>query len=202
MLKDLWTRSQEAFEKLSRRERRLLLLVLTTAISAGWYEAFWVPLSQELARVERRLAHVTKVKDPRVVEVGPQDQTWAMRVERLVPQEAMADLVDRLTHRASGLNLVGFEMEPVQGVLQCKEGLGSRGTGALFRHALKLSWEGEYSGVLNQMHVVERLPWTLKADHFELEVTHFPRASVVLHLHFLSLSHALFAKGSPETPGE
>ena len=194
MAYNLWKKSQKGFDGLSRRERILSWATLTVIWIVGWYHFVWMPFSLRLTGVEHQLLRL--LQHPVAVQGVTDSGHISARLGQLVPPEGMVDLVDRLMDVKGGLVLLGLEAQPAHLLLHCERGLGHYGSGSVFRYDLKLSLEGDYPSILNYFHRIGSAPWKIQTDYVEFKVTTSSQAIVLLHLHFLSLSHSLLAQVS------
>lgn len=133
-------------------------------------------LRQELQNLESSLRQVTK---------------------QLVPPEQMARLLETMLTREEGLELVQLEGLGARPLLQPSDdgaapSAGERGEGGtmLFRHGLRIEFEGGYLASLRYLRALEELPWQFLWDSVELEVEKHPTTRVSITVHSLSLERA------------
>lgn len=148
-----------------------------------------------------------RAEDP---DAGNQSRLAALRTElegletelqqvtkRLVPPRQMAGLLETMLTREPGLALVrleGLGARPVfepdgEGEASPTDPAGARGT-ALFRHGLRVVFEGGYMAALRYLRALEALPWQFLWESVALEVEDHPAARVSITVHSLSLEQA------------
>lgn len=57
----------------------------------------------------------------------------------------------------------------------------------IFKHSLRIVFEGDYFKTLHYLRSLEAMPWRLYWDNVEYQVTKYPKASVAITVHTLSL---------------
>lgn len=67
---------------------------------------------------------------------------------------------------------------------QAKGGAGDAG---VYRHGLVIEFRGSYLSTLKYLHELDKLPWQFYWDSVELDVKHYPEATVTITVHTLSL---------------
>ncbi len=173
------------------RERVLLFLVVIAATLAGWYRLVWLPFAQERARMEKGLADTAHHRADRPTDDQP-EAPWLHLASQWVPAGESAGLLARLTQTTGGLRLIGLAVQPPNRLLSCAKGLNHDDPGTLFRQELTLTWEGEYPALLTYMHRLEATPWPVQVDHLDYTVHPPTPATLLLKLHFFTLSRSPF----------
>lgn len=133
-------------------------------------------LREELQNLESSLRQVTK---------------------QLVPPEQMARLLETVLTREEGLELVQLEglgarpvFDPAGDGTASAEGERGEGGTMLFRHGLRIEFEGDYLASLRYLNALEELPWQFLWERVELEVEEHPTTRVSITVHSLSLERA------------
>ena len=57
----------------------------------------------------------------------------------------------------------------------------------IYKHGMRIVFEGDYFKTLRYLQALEALPWRLYWDNVEYQVTKYPKASVAITVHTLSL---------------
>jgi len=57
----------------------------------------------------------------------------------------------------------------------------------IYKHGLRIVFEGDYFKTLNYLRALEAMPWSLYWDNVEYKVTKYPKARVAITVHTLSL---------------
>jgi len=87
--------------------------------------------------------------------------------EQLIQPEELSDLEENVTERADGAQ----QNTRVE----------------VFRHGLQIEFEGNYLATLNYLKTLEGLDWEFYWDAVQLKVTEYPKSTVVITVHTLSL---------------
>ena len=135
----------------------------------------------------------------------------ARATEHLVPPGEMAELLEAVLTRETRLQLVkleGLGAEPLfapdlvpnlvsdlvpdlQGALEGSEQAGSMATViGLYRHGLRIDFEGGYLDTLQYLVALENLQWRFLWDNVSYEVSQYPVARVSITVYSLSLDDA------------
>ena len=117
----------------------------------------------------------------------------------LVSPQQMPQILEDLLKRQKGLHLVRMENLPAVAVALRNDGKSdaarkaSKAAGAeageprLYRHALRIEFEGDYLSTLHYLQAIEGLSRRLFWTGFEFKVERYPKARVVLTVETLSL---------------
>jgi len=57
----------------------------------------------------------------------------------------------------------------------------------IYKHGMRIVFEGDYFKTLKYLQALETMPWRLYWDNVEYHVTEYPKASVAITVHTLSL---------------
>jgi MSHA biogenesis protein MshJ len=210
----------ERLERLTRRERGLLLAAILVVLTLVWNALAFSPLwSRRLAaesaaaQVSARVSDLTvrgaeiaarAQQDPdrdnrqRLVQLQEEIRLLDARLQEetgsLVSPREMPLLLEELLRKTQGLKLVGLENLPPVPIL-AHPAEGSTGAALtlpnLYRHGLRLELEGGFPATLAYLKALEQLPRGLFWDGLEFEVLEHPRARIVLTVYTLSLRQEL-----------
>lgn len=110
----------------------------------------------------------------------------------LVPPRDMARVLEEVLERQQALTLVHLEnlgaeplFEPAREVDNTEK--AAHGLPRLYRHGLRIEFQGTYQGTLDYLQALEALPHNLFWGGLELRVTEYPMARVGLTVYTLSL---------------
>lgn len=117
-----------------------------------------------------------------------------LTIEFIQPVQ-MAGVLRDMLHAESGLVLTSLESLGVQPLFPTKgdnktknEKKGTRTQQPeIYKHGLRIVFEGNYFKTLKYLRALEAMPWSLYWDNVEYRVTKYPKASVVITVHTLSL---------------
>ncbi|HHI92864.1 MAG TPA: hypothetical protein ENK04_05005 [Gammaproteobacteria bacterium] len=117
-----------------------------------------------------------------------------LTIEFIQPTQ-MAGILRDMLHAESGLVLTSLESLGVQPLFPEEEGNKTENEKnrsrthqpEIYKHGLRIVFEGDYFKTLNYLHALENMSWSLYWDNVEYEVTKYPKASVAITVHTLSL---------------
>ncbi|BCR06407.1 hypothetical protein DESUT3_34760 [Desulfuromonas versatilis] len=204
----------ERLEKRSLRERALLLLGALALLAAAWHALLYQPIEERRRLLQARIQAID-VQTAQITAQGEQvialhsqdpDQKNRLALQQLEAEiaaigaelEGMADnlvspremprLVEQVLSRQKGLRLLRMEnLEPVA-LLEAPAGAALPGEMPnLYRHALRIEFEGSYVDTLAYLRELETLPRHLFWDELQIEVLRHPTSRVRLTVHTLSL---------------
>lgn len=126
------------------------------------------PAQAELRRLEEQVARI--------------DAGISSAVERLIPPEAAAEILEELLAGDERLKLVRLTSAPPR-----KLGLElAQGGRLLYQHRITIEVEGDFASTLAYLRRIEGSRWQLLWDRLEYRVEQFPDANVTIELHTLS----------------
>ena len=147
------------------------------------------PNRERLAALEQRLEAV--------------EATIAEEVAELISPRQMARVLEDVLTRVGdggGLRLLSMENLPAEPLLPAAEddetageaveggmGKADRATAGIYRHRLRIVFEGRFDGTVDYLQALEALPWGLFWDQLRLELAEYPVARVTVEVHTLSL---------------
>jgi len=117
-----------------------------------------------------------------------------LTIEFIQPVQ-MAGVLRDLLHAESGLVLTSLESLGVQPLFPTEESTKTKNERSgprthqpeIYKHGLRIVFEGDYLKTLSYLHALEAMPWNLYWDNVEYKVTDYPKASVAITVHTLSL---------------
>jgi MSHA biogenesis protein MshJ len=218
--KALLTALLEQFGQRSRREQFLLLAVLFAVIIAPWYSFVADPLLVKMHTLQEQIVStreknsqlkvqssevmVRNQADPdlenhrRLEQLHAEIQQSDLRLQQmtlgLIPPKEMAQVLEKVLQRESGLRFLKLENIPAVAMVPA----GSSTVGAeaappgvpllrLYQHGLRLEFEGSYLEAIAYLRQLEGLPYRFIWDELEIEVQDYPKARIVITVHTLSL---------------
>jgi len=110
--------------------------------------------------------------------------------DRLVPPEKMANLLEQVLAKNSGLQLVSLDTLPVALFIEPKSDAASKAGGAdkqIYQHGVRMTVRGSYADLLKYMAALEKLPAQMFWGNAKLNVVRYPSSELTLTLYTLSL---------------
>lgn len=124
----------------------------------------------------------------------------------LVAPQQMPTLLEDILRRNRGLHLVSLKTLPMQNLAATLDGTASSEPGkqaqkqqvsapelAVFQHGVEITVEGGYLDLLRYLIAMESSPWRMFWGKADLNVENYPKATLTLRLHTLSLDKAWLA---------
>ncbi|MCG2576769.1 type II secretion system protein GspM [Dechloromonas sp. XY25] len=215
-LRQDWSRLNDRYQALSRRERLLVALAAVFGPLLIGYSLFVDPQSARLKAMENTLAGegstVARLQaeqaslqqqlsvDP---DAGRKADLAALTAERgrldeqlrqfsavLVRPEEMNGLLESILARHAGLRLLGLKTVAPQSVLvrEAKEGDGKpvERSFDLYRHGVEIRLEGSYGQLQAYLSQLEKLQQKLLWGPLKYQVIDYPRAELTLTVYTLS----------------
>jgi len=200
----------------SFREQLLILLCGLIVVLMVMYNFLLEPLlnnseklqqntinaSKEMTTLEGKVAKLTdKLKtDPnqpirdRIILLEDQIQSITKRLEtqtnNLVPANKMAGMLESVLAGSKGLKLIELQSIAPIPVLLAQSEKGEEPKASLYRHGVKLVFEGNYFDIQRYLEELESLPWQFYWKKFDYLVGDYPTASVELEIYTLSTNKA------------
>ena len=115
----------------------------------------------------------------------------------MIPPRMMPEVLERLLIDSKGLELLGLENQPVSTVVQqSSEAAPAEGDSvpeesveqSLYKHGFTLRLRGDYLSVLAYFEKLAELPWRFHWDSLNYQVEQYPKATVELEVHTVSMS--------------
>jgi len=201
----------QQLDKLSLRERALILLVSFLLIYNVWHLFLMQPLQAhhqallnqaeeeqvEITTLYQSIQHVVNEKQKELGKVDQQDLAelhTALMVKRkklqaltdhlIAPQE-MSEVLKKLLTRKTQLTLLKLE-----NFVPKEEELTNKVI-KHFQHSLKLEFMGNYLDVLDYLQQLETLPWKFYWDELNIAVDDYPNAHVTLIVHTFNFNQSI-----------
>lgn len=114
--------------------------------------------------------------------------------KRLVPPKEMAKLVAQMLRSNARLQLRRIESLPPEVLQESAMGKNAEAklktataSEAIYKHGMRVEFEGEYRDIVNYLRALENMPWRMYWGEIALDAKQHPRASVTLVIYTLSL---------------
>ena len=110
--------------------------------------------------------------------------------DKLVPPEKMADLLEQVLAKNSGLQLVALDTLPVSLFIEPKAEAVGKVAGTerqIYKHGVQMTVRGSYADLLSYLTTLERLPTQMFWGNAKLNVVRYPHSELTLTLYTLSL---------------
>lgn len=117
-----------------------------------------------------------------------------LTIEFIRPAQ-MAGVLRDMLHAENGLVLTHLQslgVEPLFPPVKEEAEEGAEKTAhtqrpEIFKHGMRIVFEGDYFKTLDYLRALEAMPWRLYWDNVEYQVTKYPKASIAITVHTLSL---------------
>lgn len=143
------------------------------------------PLRERMAKLQAESADADKVLQE--IQSG------------LIAPQQMPALLDDILQRNRGLRLVSLKTLPVENLAAAPaetektQQQDAVRAPAVFRHGFEIAVEGGYLDLLRYLAAMEASPWRMFWGKADLKVEAYPKATLTLRLHTLSLDKAWLA---------
>ena len=212
LLDDIRTRAQpllERIDKLSRRERLLVMVTMLTVIAGAWQGLVMVPLEHradasriELESLRERTDKANQSLEEQILQLAGKDSDERVqaavvrqRIEQineelgsyaaeLIDPSEMALVLEEILREQTRLSLVSIRNTTPELLAADIEGAGT----SFYRHGLEIELEGSYADCLLYLAEIERLPWRLYWQVLDIEAADYPTNRVRLEVSTLSLN--------------
>lgn len=199
----------ERIDKLSRRERLLVMVTMLTVIAGAWQGLIMVPLEHradasriELESLRERTDKANQSLQEQILQLagsGSEERVQAalvrQRIEQineelgnyaaeLIDPAEMAVVLEEILRDQTRLSLVSIRNTAPELLAADVEGAGT----SFYRHGLEIELEGSYADCLRYLAEIERLPWRLYWQVLDIETVDYPRNRVRLEVSTLSLN--------------
>jgi MSHA biogenesis protein MshJ len=207
-----WSAWAQTLDRLSRRERAMVLAAGAALVVAFCYLAAIAPDLDRRKRVEARIADqagqiaAAQAKQQELKRVLAQDPDAGLRdriaakrrelaaldIQRpelqrtLMAPDQMATFLEELVGRQRTVKLVSLRNLPVIALADGASAAGDGRTERIYRHGVEIVLEGGYRDLLGYMRRLERQPWQIYWGQVVMKTDSSP-ASVTLTLYTLSL---------------
>lgn len=200
-------------DALSLRERGMLFIALIAILYMLAQLALFGPLEaqqkralerigalqQEIAAFDEQTQTILRRQsvDPDADNLRQQQQLSAQivaldgqiadAVQGLIAPQQMAQVLEEVILRQSGLKLLRIQSLEARPLLELQEGEQAADAG-IWRHGVRLEFTGDYMSALAYVRELQDLPWTLYWDEFEIATEKYPQARITIVVHTLSLN--------------
>lgn len=200
-------------DALTLRERGMLFLALVAVLYMLAQLALFGPLEAQQKRALERVGGLQKeiaafdeqtqnilrrqTVDPDADNLRLQQQLTAQiatldgqiagAVQGLIAPQQMARVLEEVITRQSGLKLLRIESLAARPLIETAEGEAPVHAG-IWRHGVRLEFEGDYNNALAYVRALQGLPWMLYWDELEIAMDRYPRARITIVVHTLSLN--------------
>lgn len=133
-----------------------------------------------------------RIKEVKTLLNGLRQQQQNLTVQFIPPKQMAAVLRDML-NAEKGLVLMNLESLGAEPLFpQTEEDRANENQvqrrPAVFKHGIRIVFEGDYFKTLNYLQALEAMPWVLYWDNVDYQVLKYPKARVVITVHTLSLN--------------
>lgn len=207
----------ERFEAFSLRERALISLAVVVVMFLLWDSLLMSPqgvrqkqmvtemhsINEEVAAVNSQIRDMTaalrggeaqqvtaRVQEIRTLLASLEQQQADLTVEFIRPSQ-MAGVLRDMLKAENGLVLTKLEslgasplFPPAKDAVEQTARLKRP---EIFKHGLRIEFEGDYFKTLHYLKSLEAMPWRLYWDNVEYQVLDYPRARIAITVHTLSL---------------
>lgn len=137
---------------------------------------------QQLARLDR--------------EIDRAHEQIEVAVAGLIPPKKMALALENLLQSQKGLKFISINSMPAEPLLNqaTAENDATANDGqiqSIYRHSFKLQFEGSYLDTLAYLRKLEALDWSFRWDEIDMTMQEYPRVSITLVIHTISLDEGL-----------
>ena len=116
----------------------------------------------------------------------------------LIPPKLMPQVLEKVLLENDKLRLMSLENRPVVALIKQQPEQTAKkpadavtiktDTQGLFKHSFVIQLEGSYPAAIDYFEALSELPWRFNWDSLHYQVTQYPRASISLEVHTVSLS--------------
>ncbi len=204
---------RQRIDTLSLRERGMLFLALVAVLYMLAQVALFAPLEAQQKRALERIGGLQKEiaafdEQTQVIlrrqsvdpdadnqrlqqqfagQIAALDSQIAGAVQGLIAPQQMTRVLEEVILRQSGLRLVRIESLAARPLIEAATGEVPVNAG-IWRHGVRLEFEGSYMNALAYVRELQSLPWTLYWDELEITMDKYPAARITIVVHTLSLN--------------
>ena len=201
----------QKFDHLPIRERRLIMLVVPALLLYVGIISAIEPVLTDISKMENNIERANEQRHSLeetqaqlFVEISkdPDEQTklnlsrmeeklvaleeqFQKELGQLVPPQAMPVLLEQLFENAEALSLLKMESIAPKSIFTDEQSKKK-----LFRHGIRITFEGAYSDTRDFLANAENLGWKLYWKHLQYQVDEHPTATTQLEVFTLSTSEA------------
>ena len=205
----------EKIEALSLRERVLVVISASALLIFLWWSLFAAPLRAETQQLRQlnqslqtevatlktttrdlrqRMAQGVHEKEKIKLQQLQQEleqvnQRLQQKTRALIEPDEMFELMQQMLFAESKLKLTEIKRKAVLPLFTAQEGAQdgeSSSQPGIYRHVMKIGFDGRYRDVLNYVKKLESLQWKLVWDHIELRTIEYPKIHIEIEISTLS----------------
>jgi MSHA biogenesis protein MshJ len=199
---------RENFERLSLREKVIVIVVLLVALGSGWDNFFYEAIAQRQNILQQQQITfssekavqeaVMKLKKPvsadpnldnqkklaelKIESAQQQEQIELSNHQSFVSAASMAEALSDVLNKNKQLTLINLDTLPTTPLLEVKQ----QGQ-VIYKHELVITFSGKYIDTVNYLKALEALPWAIDLDSIDYKVKAYPLAEITIHIVTLSL---------------
>jgi MSHA biogenesis protein MshJ len=117
-------------------------------------------------------------------------EQFEAQTSNLVPANKMASILESVLAGSKGLKLIELQSIAPTPILLEQPKEGEEPKASIYRHGVKLVFEGNYFDIQRYLEKIELLPWQFYWQKFDYLVGDYPTASVELEIYTLSTNKA------------
>lgn len=206
---------QTRIDEKSLRERVLLFLVIIALLYMVWQGLLMGPLEaqqkklltrldgvrNEITQLEQQTQRILKRRhsDPnaenRELLAQYQEQIEALEgrirdsIKGLIKPQQMATVLESVLTRETDLTLVSVKNLKPEPLIKPdpNEHEGESEAAGVYKHGMQLEFSGKYLSALAYLRALEQLEWGFHWDSIDITMDEYPRATIVITVHTLSL---------------
>jgi MSHA biogenesis protein MshJ len=207
----------ERFEAFSLRERALISIAMVVVMFLLWdallmsqeglrqkqMVAEMHSINEKVAAVNGQIRDMTaalrggeaqqvtaRVQEIRTLLASLEQQQADLTVEFIRPSQ-MAGVLRDMLKAENGLVLTKLESLGASPLFPPSKDAAEKETRSehpgIFKHGMRIEFEGDYFKTLHYLKSLEAMPWRLYWDNVEYQVLDYPRARIAITVHTLSL---------------
>jgi MSHA biogenesis protein MshJ len=215
-MKDRITEWGERFEAFSLRERALIAAAVVVVMFLLWDTLLLSPqeirqkqvvaemqaINQQTEALNKQIQEMSaalkggesehiaaRAAELKKLLVALRQQQKDLTIEFIKPAQ-MAGVLRDMLHAEKGLVLTRLESlgaQPLFPVPEADKDKPRTHRTEIYKHGLRIVFEGDYFKTLKYLRALEAMPWRLYWDNVEYQVTEYPKASIAITVHTLSL---------------
>jgi MSHA biogenesis protein MshJ len=201
----------EKISQLTLRERVLVILTISVLLIFLWWSLSGAPLRAENLQIRQqnqnlqieiatlntstrdlrqRLAQGMHEKERQKLQQLKQEleqvkQRVRQKTHALIEPDEMFELMQQMLFAESRLKLTMIKRKAVLPLFAAEQGERSEQP-EIYRHVMKIGFDGHYRDVVNYIKKLEGLKWKLTWDHIELRTIEYPKIHVDIEISTLS----------------
>lgn len=213
MIKARYESLQTRIDALSLRERAMIFIAISAVLYVLWDSLLMSPLTIEqrdlLGRNDSLRTQISALDDEisavmarhnidpdseerqQLAELEQQlqrvDRQISEMVSGLIEPGQMAQILETVLQQQQGLEFVSLENLGRVALVDVGDERGGDQAQGIFRHSMRLELEGSFTQALAYLRALETLPWQFRWDEVKLTMQQYPRATIVIRVHTLSL---------------